>query len=605
MIHHPITLRELTVARVVDVTPALRRVVLVGDQLGSLTRDGVDCPPFVSLSPDDHVKIFPPATTPLVLPTQDHGHLDWPEDPPAVARDYTVRLFDAARGELHLEALVDHRGPGAEWARDVVAGASLHVAGPRGSIEHPRDAARLLLVGDDAALPAIARFFDEAPDPSRIVAVVVADPANVTYPLPPSQVRWIPRDDHDIDPPTLDDAVRAELDSHPGAYVWVATEYSTARRLRHVLRECGVERRASHVTHYWRRHVDDHDERAYQAHLTLEAMTDLLTPFALRVAATIGVADAIETGANTPAAVAQRTGADPAAVRMLLELLARREVVRRDADGTYALLATGELLLADDELGWRDQLDLTRAPGHMDAAFVGLLPAVLTGRSGYEAVNGRSFWDALAADPDLGASFDEHLSEWAGDWIPEVLDHPVWRDLARIVDLAGGVGHLTEALLAADRRRHVTVIEQPATAARARERLAPHVAEERAVVVEGSFFDPLPTGYDAYVLVQVIHDWPDADAIRILRRCAEALGPTGRLLVIERLPADTDDLDDHDDHAQNVAMSLRMLTLFGATERTVDDYAALFTAAGLELVATHRPGQLLGIVEARRADATR
>ena len=51
----------------------------------------------------------------------------------------------------------------------------------------------------------------------------------------------------------------------------------------------------------------------------------------------------------------------------------------------------------------------------------------------------------------------------------------------------------------------------------------------------GSFFDPLPAGADAYLLVDILHDWDDEHAHRILARCAEAAHPTGRVLVIGTL----------------------------------------------------------------------
>ena len=45
----PITLRELQVLRVEDVTPTMRRLVLGGDQLEPFERDGFELPEFVSL----------------------------------------------------------------------------------------------------------------------------------------------------------------------------------------------------------------------------------------------------------------------------------------------------------------------------------------------------------------------------------------------------------------------------------------------------------------------------------------------------------------------------------------------------------------------------
>ena len=46
---------------------------------------------------------------------------------------------------------------------------------------------------------------------------------------------------------------------------------------------------------------------------------------------------------------------------------------------------------------------------------------------------------------------------------------------------------------------------------------------DRVSVVNGSFFDPLPAGPDVCLLAHILHDWPDKEAVAVLRRCAEAL----------------------------------------------------------------------------------
>ena len=78
-----------------------------------------------------------------------------------------------------------------------------------------------------------------------------------------------------------------------------------------------------------------------------------------------------------------------------------------------------------------------------------------------------------------------------------------------------------------------TLADLPETAARARQYLAGLGLDDRCEVVGQSFFDPLPAGADAYLLSRIIHDWDDAAASAVLRRCAEAAGSTGRVLVIE------------------------------------------------------------------------
>lgn len=588
---HPITLRELDVLHVEDLTPSIRRLVLGGTELGPLVRDGIACPAFVSDAADDHVKIFPPTTAPLVLPTQAEGHLHWPEDPPAVARDYTVRRFDAVAGELVLDVVLGHDGPGAGWADGIRVGERIHVAGPRHSVAHPMDVASYVLVGDEAALPAIARFCDELPAAARVTVVALAAEADRAYPLGGRSIVWI--DPHE-DTRVLLDAVRAAVIAEPSAYVWAALEFQAARELRPVLREAGVERSAHHVTHYWRRAVPIPDDERAAAEALVRPLVDLVAPTVLRVAVTIGLPDALAAGADTPSALAGRTGCDPDAISVVLGYLEARGLVRALADDRYELTTGGELLRHDDPSGLAGFLDERGANGHMATALPALRHAVETGQAAYEHVHGRTFWDGLSADPRLAARFDDQLAGWADRWAPALADLDVWPQHGRVLDVGGGQGVLVAALATAHPCLQLALLELPGAADRARASLAARDLPCPVEVAAGDFFEPLPRA-DRIVLAQVLHDWRDDDAARILRRCAEALAPDGRLLVAERLPTGGAGLGDH------AAMSVLMLALFGAKERSRQDYEALLADAGFAVVAVHPTGTALAVLEARHA----
>ncbi len=75
---HPLVLRELTVSRVVDVTPRMRRVTLTGPQLQEFTNSGFDLPEFVSTGFDDHVKLVFADVGPIAeaLPIQRAHSID-------------------------------------------------------------------------------------------------------------------------------------------------------------------------------------------------------------------------------------------------------------------------------------------------------------------------------------------------------------------------------------------------------------------------------------------------------------------------------------------------------------------------------------------------
>jgi hypothetical protein len=224
-------------------------------------------------------------------------------------------------------------------------------------------------------------------------------------------------------------------------------------------------------------------------------------------------------------------------------------------------------------------LDLDGFGGRMDLAFAGLAHTVRTGEPAWEQVFGQPFWAYLDANPAIGASFDATMAVDAGS--AAVADGYDWTTVRHVADIGGGTGTLIAEVLRRHPQLHGTLADLPETAARARQYLARLGLEGRCEVVGQSFFDPLPAGADAYLLSRVIHDWDDDATIAILRRCAEAAGSAGRVLVIESHAAPDGD------SAAFAEMNLRMLVLAGGRERTIDDYAALAATAGLQVTAVH------------------
>jgi hypothetical protein len=75
----------------------------------------------------------------------------------------------------------------------------------------------------------------------------------------------------------------------------------------------------------------------------------------------------------------------------------------------------------------------------------------------------------------------------------------------------------------------------------------------------------------------ILHNWNDAEAVRILQGCRDAMRPGGRVIVIERLPREIGE--------PGVAplTDLNMMVLLTGRERTLSEYRALLKQAGLRL----------------------
>lgn len=92
-----------------------------------------------------------------------------------------------------------------------------------------------------------------------------------------------------------------------------------------------------------------------------------------------------------------------------------------------------------------------------------------------------------------------------------------------------------------------------------------------------TFFKSVPASGDAYLLRHVLHDWDDREAIAILKNCRDAMRPGGRVLVVETV------IPSGNEPCFGKWLDLMMLVV-GGRERTKEQYAELFSAAGLRLI---------------------
>jgi NADPH-dependent ferric siderophore reductase len=238
----------LTVVSVSEVTPSVRRVVLAG------TPDAVAAAgPTVNLlvpRVDDLAPAWPQIAR--------DGRIVWPEGSHGIAlRSYTARRQDPGAGDVEIDFVLHGDGPAAAWAGAARPGAVLGVAGagPLGD----RPAGRLLLAGDETALPAISRILAAADPATRGVALVeVAGPAEEQPVGHPEgvEVRWLHRDGTPPGESTLLADAVAALD-RPGTddlFAWVAAESGVVRTIRADLRgRWGLGRAQHHAIGYWRR----------------------------------------------------------------------------------------------------------------------------------------------------------------------------------------------------------------------------------------------------------------------------------------------------------------------------------------------------------------
>lgn len=307
----------------------------------------------------------------------------------------------------------------------------------------------------------------------------------------------------------------------------------------------------------------------------LWAAADLVTPMAIRVAATLRIAEHIAAGATTSAQLAAITGCDLDALDRLLRHLITAAVLTLSDSDDFGLTPLGEQLRDAHPSGVRGWLDLTGAVGRGDLSLVHLLDTVCTAKPAYPLQFGRGFWDDLGADSALSESFDALMGAQLADEAPLIARCYDWGALRHVVDVGGNNGVLLAALLADHAQLRGTVLDLAAPVAAAQRFFDGAGVADRARAVEGSFFDGLPEGAGGYVLSGVLSDWDDEAALRILQRCAEAAGKSGRVLVVDGFGA-------AGAAVHGTEMDLRMLAYFAGRTRDLDQVTALAAAVGLE-----------------------
>ncbi len=271
-------------------SPSLHRLVFTGADVARMKTEG----------PDQRIKVFFP------LPGQDAPEVpsgeDWyaryrvlADDQRPPMRTYTLRQLRAAQGEVDVDfVLHGETGPASRWAVHAQPGDRVVLLAPDADCAEssegwewkpPAGVGQVLLVADETALPAVAGILEELAaqvDPPRVLALleVAGEGGAIALKAPPSaELVWLPRGQAAYGQAMVE-AVQARLAASPVVagdaldeidvdaqilweqsdagvagpfYAWVAGEAGAVMAIRrHLVRDCGLDRRALTFMGYWR-----------------------------------------------------------------------------------------------------------------------------------------------------------------------------------------------------------------------------------------------------------------------------------------------------------------------------------------------------------------
>ena len=178
----------------------------------------------------------------------------------------------------------------------------------------------------------------------------------------------------------------------------------------------------------------------------------------------------------------------------------------------------------------------------------------------------------FAQDPDAAAVFNAAMTAKARNHVVGILNAYDFSGFGSIGDIGGGRGHLVRAILAAVPTARGVLFDLPTVIDEAQ-----RLGGDRLTFEAGDFFkDALPV-CDVYLMMEVLHDWGDDEALAILRSIRRAAPPDAKLLIIEQMMRD----GPGPDWAKTI--DIHMLAVNGGQQRTYHEYAMLLDKAGFRL----------------------
>jgi hypothetical protein len=282
----------------------------------------------------------------------------------------------------------------------------------------------------------------------------------------------------------------------------------------------------------------------------------------IRVVAILNVADLLAEGPCPIDELAQKAKAHEPSLYRVLRTLASVGVFAETAGRNFELTALGELLRSDVPESMHDFAILQGEDWNWRGSGQ-LIHTVRTGEPAFEMVHGMI--------PAIVAAYD-------------------FSNIKKLVDVGGGYGSLLAAILKANPTLQGALFDLPAVVKGAKDALAG--AQNRAELVAGDFFASVPSGADTYILKNVIHDWDDDRASKILHNVALAMAPAAKVLIVDMVvPAGNEP-------GPAKLVDMQMIVTTGGKERSEAEFRELLSSARLKLTRVLPTMSPMSVIEA-------
>jgi len=316
---------------------------------------------------------------------------------------------------------------------------------------------------------------------------------------------------------------------------------------------------------------------------------------ALGTVVELGVPDRLGKGARRCSDIAREAGVSEDGLYRLLRGLSSVGVFIESADRRFKLTGMGHLLRSAHP---KSVAGYARFVAHDSTwrPWGQLAYSVKTGMPAFDHVFNASIFEHFSRNPEAAAVFDGAMTSISATEARATSDAYDFKGVETLMDVAGGHGLLLATVLGRHKKMRGVLFDLPHVASGAAATFARAGITGRVRIESGDFFSELPSGADAIIMKHILHDWDDDSATRILQACHRALGPRGKVLVVD--PVIPSGNTPH--YGKLLDLEMLVLTPRGR-ERTKAEFARLLRGASFRLsrvIATDSP---LSIVEAVKA----
>jgi hypothetical protein len=223
-----------------------------------------------------------------------------------------------------------------------------------------------------------------------------------------------------------------------------------------------------------------------------------------------------------------------------------------------------------------------------------ILYSIKTGKPAFDRVHQMPIFEYFENNPEAGKIFNQAMSSTSAIYNSAIVADYDFSSIKTLVDIGGGQGLFLTAILQAYPKLHGIVYDLPHVVTGATKQIEALKLNDRCTIASGSFFESVPSSGDAYIMKLILHDWDDLQAIQILKNCRKVMGEDSKLLVVENV------IPPGNEPSTGKFTDVEMLLMTsGGKERTKDEFAQLFTAAGFQLTKIVPTSCPLSVIEGR------